>query len=55
MRGKGLVACLSGWWCGITPAYAGKSRRTDGSRYGLRDHPRVCGEKVNRISFLIAM
>ena len=45
MRGKGLVACLSGWWCGITPAYAGKSAFFVLLPVSSRDHPRVCGEK----------
>ena len=30
---------------GITPAYAGKSRRKWGERWLRWDHPRVCGEK----------
>ena len=29
----------------ITPAYAGKSRKTVGKRSNPKDHPRVCGEK----------
>ena len=31
---------------GITPACAGKSTRCRCRLYGLRDHPRVCGEKL---------
>ena len=45
MRGKedtpGAVARCSG----ITPAYAGKSRRKTTDRFCSRDHPRMCGEK----------
>ena len=29
----------------ITPACAGKSKRTKGRKYMSRDHPRMCGEK----------
>ena len=45
MRGK---ACFFGNFFpgdGITPAYAGKSRRSAGQVRRPRDHPRVCGEK----------
>ena len=31
---------------GITPAYAGKSRRKQGKTGQPEDHPRVCGEKL---------
>ena len=46
MRGKG-----SEWSCtpvsdGITPAYAGKRHQCANLRVLLRDHPRVCGEKL---------
>ena len=45
MRGKVpfrfvVVACG-----GITPAYAGKSRKWTGTRLRTWDHPRLCGEK----------
>ena len=46
VRGKGVDAlggCLS---AGITPAYAGKSSSSPGIRTPVRDHPRMCGEKV---------
>ena len=33
---------------GITPAYAGKSRKGSASCGTMRDHPRVCGEKRQR-------
>ena len=32
---------------GITPAYAGKSFFQNIIQLSLRDHPRVCGEKIN--------
>ena len=45
MRGKDLVKfCLCPRF-GITPAYAGKRRRTFGPCGCPKDHPRVCGEK----------
>ena len=45
MRGKVVGVSCSTYFCGITPAYAGKSlfRYSFGSSF--RDHPRVCGEK----------
>ena len=46
MRGKGggvVSGCRDG---GITPAYAGKSRRASAKRFPSGDHPRVCGEKL---------
>ena len=37
----------------ITPAYAGKSYCPGSVRDELRDHPRLCGEKLlNRVFFL---
>ena len=46
MRGKDDEGRLKLRHVGITPAYAGKSRRCRGKRPPPRDHPRVCGEKV---------
>ena len=48
MRGKALVLCVSSSLPGITPAYAGKSERTNWTTTCRRDHPRVCGEKKSR-------
>ncbi len=49
MRGK--VSAIS--WAyksgGITPAYAGKSAPKIGKKTGIRDHPRLCGEKRRTI------
>ena len=45
MRGKVLAAGLDDLVDGITPAYAGKSRKAAPCLYFLGDHPRVCGEK----------
>ena len=48
VRGK-VVACVCPVnWCRITPACAGKSAGRWSVRSGLRDHPRVCGEKRHR-------
>ena len=46
VRGKAAVAALKGHAAGITPAYAGKRLITTMMRNQLRDHPRVCGEKI---------
>ena len=49
VRGKELrvETCFS--HDGITPAYAGKRRLSVKTASRNRDHPRVCGEKPNRI------
>ena len=47
MRGKGLEIEIAGVPHGITPAYAGKSSRTLVPNSFIKDHPRLCGEKVN--------
>ena len=51
MRGKGVKHRDGRVRVGITPAYAGKS--TDGleSDWRTRDHPRVCGEKLEFACF----
>ena len=46
MRGKGTKRCSSRRGGRITPAYAGKSKRTAPSSVLFGDHPRVCGEKL---------
>ena len=46
MRGKAVGTPFLFSLTGITPAYAGKSRRGISSFCGRRDHPRVCGEKL---------
>ena len=33
-------------WHGITPAYAGKSVKFTAFVGKIRDHPRLCGEKL---------
>ena len=54
MRGKAAPRqpCLLAK--GITPAYAGKSARGGRSLRSLRDHPRLCGEKL-RVHILFIM
>ena len=45
MRGKGYLRYFFQRFSGITPAYAGKSLRTDFKGILSEDHPRLCGEK----------
>ena len=45
VRGKEIVFYRPPIAFRITPACAGKSLPATGCRQGLRDHPRVCGEK----------
>ena len=45
MRGKGPAVVFRVRNIGITPAYAGKSRRIVTCRLHRGDHPRLCGEK----------
>ena len=46
MRGKARFMNLNNSAVGITPAYAGKSLSVSPARTVLRDHPRLCGEKL---------
>ena len=46
MRGKGCYMQELSGETGITPAYAGKRQRRATACTWLRDHPRVCGEKI---------
>ena len=46
MRGKGCYMQELSGETGITPAYAGKSKRIAPSSVLFGDHPRVCGEKT---------
>ena len=39
----------------ITPAYAGKSRTGQNRTEAIRDHPRVCGEKMAIISLMACL
>ena len=47
MRGKANVYYMIPGEKRITPAYAGKSVRRFPNSTFLRDHPRVCGEKLD--------
>ena len=49
MRGKVWLHQKPGRVPGITPAYAGKSPPAKRKNPAIWDHPRVCGEKPNRI------
>ena len=46
MRGKAMEKTQARSADGITPAYAGKRVRSSSTSDTLRDHPRVCGEKL---------
>ena len=46
MRGKVQLFPQVPQWTGITPAYAGKSFRKTAVRHAIKDHPRLCGEKL---------
>ena len=48
MRGKEQRGHEGGRRPGITPAYAGKSTSRCARRRRPRDHPRVCGEKIDQ-------
>ena len=48
MRGKAHFAVCPERHAGITPAYAGKSSTDHSFRQPSRDHPRVCGEKMQK-------
>ena len=53
MRGKGYAAKPQDVNQRITPAYAGKSVCTHCLTYCRGDHPRLCGEKVKILQFLL--
>ena len=46
MRGKVNFFEFFRRLAGITPAYAGKSRRRYAFQISIQDHPRLCGEKL---------
>ena len=50
MRGKGVNSIRSLRTAGITPAHAGKSQLKKPVTNLIKDHPRACGEKFNRIA-----
>ena len=47
MRGKEFLWIMPTPVFRITPAYAGKSESFNDILYTLRDHPRLCGEKIH--------
>ena len=46
MRGKELSSIVKLPPHRITPAYAGKRSEAELASEGIKDHPRVCGEKI---------
>ena len=55
MRGKLLIAPRLPALVRITPAHAGKTRRTDSPRRKQRDHPRACGENCQALLQIIGI
>ena len=53
MRGKVTATPANAGATGITPAYAGKSHCHPGQCGRNGDHPRVCGEKVERLQQVV--
>ena len=53
MRGKDGPFCAHAPFLRITPAYAGKSLLPLSCSFFMRDHPRVCGEKLFFLRFLV--
>ena len=49
MRGKGSCDALITSCARITPAYAGKREMGGGKAGGGKDHPRLCGEKGEKV------
>ena len=46
MRGKAEFDCYVSKIRRITPAYAGKSGKATPITHSIKDHPRLCGEKL---------
>ena len=53
MRGKASIYGGSNVTYGITPAYAGKRQKSSIRISAYRDHPRLCGEKLLVLFFLM--
>ena len=49
MRGKVFQSFTQSPNFGITPAYAGKSKFIELEEKKVEDHPRLCGEKLQRM------
>ena len=49
MRGKATYEIDNDLKAGITPAYAGKRDHRGRAQEAVQDHPRLCGEKLNRL------
>ena len=49
VRGKACATSRRACAAGITPACAGKSLSGHTSKSGMKDHPRMCGEKTKKI------
>ena len=51
MRGKAVAYAPKAFTPGITPAYAGKRHPLRHTTLTTKDHPRLCGEKVQSFAF----
>ena len=51
MRGTRVSVHGVEWHTGIIPAHAGNTESSDNARKSLGDHPRACGEHVERAQF----
>ena len=48
MRGKGFKSSVDAGKYRITPAYAGKRQIDSCLKIAIGDHPRLCGEKLEK-------
>ena len=55
MRGKVVTRDDEETVMRITPAYAGKRIQYQAGSMGLKDHPRLCGEKEKRFKFKMTL
>ena len=53
MRGKALNFRHTVKKIGITPAYAGKRKSTPKTATCRKDHPRLCGEKLDKSAGMV--
>ena len=54
VRGEVAIVFLTEFCDRITPACAGRSSACNANRDAIRDHPRVCGEKLRAVSSCIS-
>ena len=54
MRGKVKTEFIPFQKQRITPAYAGKSHKNSRFLWSIKDHPRLCGEKVSQTATCVS-